>query len=293
MSSASLSSTPLKTAADWEKCKVFLQAAIIVVLIAAVYGTVLLDLASDWWNEPSLSQGLLIPPMALYVAWMRRRYTLALPVLPNAWGLLSIAVACAVLLLGKLAAEFFLARISFVLLLAGFVWTFWGSRRLRSLTFPFLLLATMVPLPTLVYNTFALPLQLLASHMATEIARWFGVAVAQDGNVIRLASVSLGVEEACSGLTSLSSLIVASVLLGFLLCERIWARVMLLLLAVPISIAINIVRVTGSAIIADYNPQFALGFYHSFEGWLVFVCGSLVTFGAAKILGNFSRLPSR
>ena len=86
------------------------------------------------------------------------------------------------------------------------------------------LLATMVPLPTLLYNTLALPLQLLASNLATEISRWCGVAVSQDGNVIRLASVSLGVEEACSGLTSLSSLIVASVLLGFLFCERAWAR---------------------------------------------------------------------
>jgi exosortase len=286
-----LAASPAQTAP--RPYKSVLQAVVVAALIAVIYGSVLLDLASDWWNEPSLSQGLLIPPLALYVAWLRRRGTLALPTAPSAWGLVLIAAACALLVLGKLAAEFFLARISFVFMLAGLVWTFWGTRRLRSLMFPFFLLATMVPLPALVYNTFALPLQLLASTLATEIARWFGIAVVRDGNVIRLASVSLGVEEACSGLTSLSSLIVASVLLGFLFCERAWARVTLFVLVVPISIAINIIRVAGSAILADYNPQFAMGFYHSFEGWLVFVCGSLVTFGAAKILGGLSRVRSR
>jgi exosortase len=294
MPATTLSPARLETTSGWhDRRGDALRAAIIASLTAALYGGVLLDLASDWWHEPSLSQGLLIPPLALYIAWLRRRYTLSLPAVPSVWGVLLIAFACALLLCGKLAAEFFLARISFVLLLTGLVWTFWGTNRLCSLTFPFFLLATMVPLPTLVYNTFALPLQLLASHMATEIARWFGVAVAQDGNVIRLASVSLGVEEACSGLTSLSSLLVASVLLGFLLCERVWARVILLLLTVPISIGINIVRVAGSAILADYNPQFAMGFYHAFEGWLVFVCGALATFGAAKILGNLSCARSR
>src|SRR5437868_551094 len=167
MSATTLLPARRETAPEWHKYRgVVLQIAVIVSLIAAVYANVLLDLASDWWNEPSLSQGLLIPPSALYVAWMRRRYTLALPVVPSAYGLLLMTVACGSLFLGKLAAEFFLARISFVLLLAGLVWTFWGTGRLRTLTFPFLLLATMVPLPTLVYNTFALPLQLLASHMA-------------------------------------------------------------------------------------------------------------------------------
>ena len=136
-------------------------------------------------------------------------------------------------LLGKLASEFFLMRFSFVILVAGVVWTFWGLPRLRTLAFPFLLLATMVPLPVTVYNSLAAPLQLLASDLATRIAQSFGISVFRDGNVIQLAGTSLGVAEACSGLNSLSALIVGSLLLGYLLCSRTASRVLLFAAAIP------------------------------------------------------------
>jgi len=187
-------------------------------------------------------------------------------------------------LLGRLASEFFLMRFSFVVLLAGLIWTFWGIRRLRTLAFPVLLLATMVPLPALLYNSQAAPLQLLASDLATRIAQSLGVSAFRDGNVIQLAGTSLGVEEACSGLNSLSALIVGSVLLGFLVCSRFLSRITLFVLAVPLAIAVNIVRVSGTALIADYNQEFAEGFYHSFSGWLVFVAGFGALYLAARIL---------
>jgi exosortase len=142
----------------------------------------------------------------------------------------------------------------------------------------------MVPLPTLVYNSLAAPLQLFASEVATNLAQAAGVAVFRDGNIIHLANISLGVEEACSGLNSLSALIVASLLLGYLLCSRISSRIVLALLSIPLAIAINIIRITGTAIIADYRPEFALGFYHSFSGWLVFLVAFGVLYGLALIL---------
>jgi len=267
----------------------WVQAALLVILIVVLYGQVLIGLAEDWWTDPSLSQGLLIPPLALYIAWTRRRLTLAEPVTPDNRGLWFVAGACAVYLLGKLGAEFFLSRMSFVILLAGLIWTFWGQRRLRTLAFPLVLLATMVPLPTLVYNAVAAPLQLFASDVATNLAQLCGVAVYRDGNVIHLAQASLGVEEACSGLNSLSALMVASLLLGFLVCQRVSARVFLFALSIPLSIAVNVLRVTGTAVIADYYVEFAMGFYHLFSGWLVFLGGFGILYGLARILDWLTR----
>jgi exosortase len=142
----------------------------------------------------------------------------------------------------------------------------------------------MVPLPALVYNSLAAPLQLLASDLATRFAQSLGISVFRDGNVIQLAGTSLGVAEACSGLNSLSALIVGSVLLGFLLCSGWPSRVLLFLLAAPLAILVNIVRVAGTAILADYNQEFAEGFYHSFSGWLVFVAGFGALYVCAQIL---------
>src|SRR5712691_10553273 len=176
----------------------WLQVAVLVALVTVLYGYVLMDLAQDWWTEPSLSHGLLIPPLALYLAWTRRAETFAQPAAAENRGLWLVAGACLLYLLGKLGAEYFLPRMSFVILLAGLAWTFWGYARLRTMAFPLLLLATMVPLPVIFYNAVSAPLQLFASDMATSLAQIIGVAVYRDGNVIHLANISLGVAEACS-----------------------------------------------------------------------------------------------
>ena len=270
----------------------WIQALILVVLVMSLYGQVLADLANDWWTDPSLSQGLLIPPLALYIAWTRRSLIFADSATPDTRGLWLVACSCVLYVLGKLGAEFFLPRISFVLLLAGLAWTFWGYARLRNLAFPLVLLATMVPLPVILYNALAAPLQLFASDVATNLAQMMGVAVYRDGNIIKLAHLSLGVEEACSGLNSLSALMVASLLLGFLACHRVNARVILFALSIPLSIAVNVLRVTGTAVIADYHEEFAMGFYHLFSGWLVFIGGFGILYGIAKGLDRLTYGPA-
>src|SRR5580698_8738414 len=82
-------------------------------LMGVLFADVLADLASEWWTQPEASYGMLIPPIALYIAYLQRNRTLAFPAQPAARGLWLVAFGCMVLLLGKLAGEFFLARISF------------------------------------------------------------------------------------------------------------------------------------------------------------------------------------
>lgn len=261
-----------------------ISAGIIVALILALFASVLADMAHDWWTVPAWSQGMLLPPLALYIAWIRREYIFSFAAIPDQRGLFLTAAACLCYLLGRLASEFFLTRFAFVILLAGLIWTFWGLARFRRLALPLLLLASMVPLPAVLYNSMAGPLQLLASDAATRLAQLLGVSVFRDGNVIQLANVTLGVAEACSGLSALSALIVGSLLLGYLFCSGSAARVALVVLSVPLAIAVNIVRVTGTAILADYNREFALGFYHTFSGWLVFVAGLGLLYLTARAL---------
>jgi exosortase len=261
-----------------------LQVAAVSILALFLYGFTLFDLARDWWTQPSLSYGLLVPPLALYFAWLNRGRILGAPAREDRRGLYLIGLACAVFILGKLGAEFFLMRTSFVLLLVGIIWAFWGPARLRTLAFPLVLLAAAVPLPVIFYNRIAVPLQLLASNVATQLSQFLGISVYRDGNIIYLANISLGVEEACSGLNSLSSLVVGSLLLGNLMCRRLRTQIALFVLSIPLAIGVNVLRVTGTAVLGDYKPEFALGFYHSFSGWLVFVVGILGLFLAARLL---------
>lgn len=273
--------SPARSRAEW------LQFAVLTILTAALYYKVLIDLAKDWWTEPAWSYGLLIPPLALYVAWLQRERTLSIVALRDLRGLWITAAACFFYLLGNLGAEFFVSRVSFVLLLVGLTWTFWGLPRLRSLAFPFLLLATMVPLPVIVYNAMAAPLQLFATSSATAMAQALGITVFQDGNIINLAHISLGVEEACSGLNSLASLVVASLLIAFLFSTRFRTRLMIILASIPLAIAFNVLRVAGTAVLADYQPEYAEGFYHLFAGWFIFTAGFLTLYLFARMMHKF------
>jgi exosortase len=263
---------------------VCLQFVAIAAIVAILYRTVIADLATEWWTEEASSYGMLVPPVALFIAYQRRRLILSHPAKTDARGLCLLAVACIVFLVGGLAAEFFLSRISFVLLLAGLTWTFWGWARFRTLLFPFILLATMVPLPAIVFTAIASPLQLFASAVATNCAQWLGVSIYRDGNIIYLANTSLGVAEACSGLNSLSSMVVASLLLGFIENLSVLGRILLFALSIPLAVFVNVVRVTGTALLADHEPAFAMGFYHTFSGWLVFVVGFGFLWLVAKLL---------
>jgi exosortase len=262
----------------------WVEGSIVLTLTGLLYFRVVVDLVGDWWSDPGLSQGMLIPPLSAYIAWIRRSQTLALPSVADNRGLFAVGLSSLVFIIGKLGAEFFLMRISLIILLAGIAWTYWGYARLRSLALPFLLLATMVPLPRVVYNSLATPLQLFASDVSANIARELGITVYREGNIISLANITLGVEEACSGLNSLSSLVVASALLGFLLCANLRSRLTLLLLAIPLAVGVNVVRITGTALVGDYRPEFAVGFYHSFSGWLIFVTGFACLYLLARAL---------
>jgi exosortase len=261
-----------------------LEIGAVAILIALIYARTLAGLFDDWWTQPSFSQGLLIPPFALYFAWLDREPLLKLPAVPSRRGLWVVLGGCLLYLTGKLGAEFFLQRISFIIVLTGVILMWWGKARLARLAFPLILLATMIPLPALIYNTVTAPLQLFASDISARIAQFCHVSVFRDGNIIQLAHISLGVDEACSGLNSFSALLMASVLLGRFLCQGLFARVLLVLLSAPLSIAVNVLRISGTAILADYSEKFALGFYHTFAGWLVFLVGFLAFVGIAKTL---------
>jgi len=258
-------------------------------LALLLYAAPLASLVSDWQHDEGASYGFLVPPIALYVAWMGRRATFAVPARTDPRGLLFILAACLTFLAGQLGGEFFTTRFSFVMLLAGAVWTFWGLGRLLTLKLPFALLVTMIPLPAIIYNRIAVPLQLLASEAATWTVQAFGGAIYRDGNVLQLPNITLGVAEACSGLHSLASMVVASLLLAYIEFDRTWVRVLLILLSIPLAIFVNVVRVTGTAFLASYNPEYAEGFYHSFSGWLVFVAGFGALWLAAKLLRRFGR----
>ena len=239
---------------------------------AVLFADVARTLVSDWSTDDNFSHGFLVAPLAVYFAWERRRaYQRATP--GSSWlGLLVVLGSLALLTIGRLGAEFFLTRIALIATIAGAILFVGGWARLRVMAFPVAFLILMVPIPQLIFNQIAFPLQLLASDVGASGLKAIGVPVLREGNVMMLAHTTLEVAEACSGIRSLVSLLTLGVVYGYFMDSRSWVRWALTLATVPIAVLTNGVRVAGTGVAAHYyGAEAAEGFMHSFSGWLVFV----------------------
>jgi exosortase len=237
-----------------------------------VYVPVLSSLVRQWASDDNYSHGFLVVPFAAYFAWRRRRELADLPMQPTAAGLVVVGGSLLLLLAGRLGAELFLARLSLIGVLAGSILFLYGSRHLRLLAFPVAFLILMIPLPAVLFNQLAFPLQLLASRVGESALSLAGTPVLREGNVLVLPTTTLAVVEACSGIRSLVTLLTLAVILGKLIEPRRWARITLALMAVPVAIATNAARVAGTGLAAQWmGAEAAEGFFHEFSGWAMFV----------------------
>lgn len=239
----------------------------------------------DWWNEPDAGHGLLLFPIALYLLWKSGISPRARPQIA-----LGIAIMIAGVLLrylSGLAAEWFTLRWSVLISLAGLIIFKWGLVQIRHWWLPIALLILSVPLPTILLNTIAFPLQLKASQMGAALLEWRHVNVFLSGNVIELPGRSLFVTEACSGLRSLTALISLGVLIGGLWIKTIPGRLAILAITIPVAVVLNGFRVFLTGFLVYFvSPALGEGFLHMTEGWLIFVV-------ALGILGVIAHLVIR
>ena len=266
-------STIAQAASRAEQLEISLPKGLVIAgLVAALYGPLLTQMVVQWWQDPDYGHGFVVPLFVGYVAYQRRHELRQVPLEPSNLGFPVMLGAIVLFLAGTLGAELFVSRSSLLFLFGGMILFFAGWKMLRAVAFPLVFLVLMIPLPALIYNQVTFPLQLLASRLASNSLELFGVPVLREGNVLVLPNYSLEVVEACSGIRSLMSLIALAVAYGYFVEKRLWARITLVVLMVPIAVASNALRVVGAGIVTYFwGPQYAEGFFHFFQGWLIFV----------------------
>jgi exosortase D (VPLPA-CTERM-specific) len=255
-----------------------LENCVFALLIAWLYHTILYRLVMQWMNDPNFSHGFFVPAFALFVIWQNRSRLRTIPIAPSWWGLPVVLFSLLTLVLGVLGVELFTSRASLVILLAGLILLSRGWPLFRAVLFPWAFLFLMIPLPAIIMNQLTFPLQIFASKLATWCLQAF-FPVLREGNLIKLPHATLEVAEACSGIRSLVSLISLAIIYGYLLENRNRVRVALACAAVPIAIAANVFRIFATGMLVEYwDPEKAMGFFHEFQGWVIFVVSFLLLF---------------
>jgi exosortase len=287
--------------------KHFWRALPIIVAIAFAYATVLAKLSYDWWTDENYSHGLLIPFIIGYILWAGRDKFASARANASVWlGGAAVAIALMALWAGVAGSELYIQRMSLVLLLAGIVVYFWGVQLFKLILVPLFLLILAIPIPAIIFNKIAFPLQLFASRCAVWSMQTLGIPVLRQGNVIELkplnsfATKKLEVVEACSGIRSLMTLITLAVVFAYFTHPQsdpahpktrrygILRAVIIVVSAVPIAIVTNALRVSGTGVLAHYyGTQVADGFFHSFSGWVVYIVAFLILFGVGWLLDRF------
>jgi exosortase len=264
------------------------QAVALLLLLGWLYASILARLFLQWVGpnrDPNFEHGIFVPLFALFVLWQDRKKLEPIVPAPSWTGLPLVVLSLLMLVLGVLGAELFFSRVSLLILLAGLIVLFQGWTLFRAVLFPWAILILMIPIPSLILQQITFPLQLQAARLATGLLELVGVPVLRQGNVIVLASMPLDVAEACSGIRSLLTLVTLAIIYGYLTETRTWVRVVLALAAVPIAVAANSFRIFGTGLLVQYwDPDKAVGFFHAFSGWLIFVVALIMLFAVHRAI---------
>jgi exosortase len=257
---------------------VYVQAGIVVLLAAWLYGPFALRMASQWWQDPNYTHGFFVPVFSLFLLWERRAKLARLRINPSWSGLAILVFALMTLIVGTIKSGFFLYRVSVLLFVAGMVVFLAGWKHLAAISFPLAFLFLMIPSPTLTQQI-TFPLQIIASKTASFLLMLAGVPAIREGNIILLPSAQLEVAEACSGIRSLFSLLTLTIVYGYLAETKIGVRVLLSFMAVPISVFANALRIAFTGLMVEgWGVERAEGTIHALSGWLVFVASLALIF---------------
>lgn len=242
-------------------------AALAALALLVCYASTLRGMFSQWWTDEDMSHGFAVPLVIAWIVWRERARWMTLPLSPTWWGFPLLLGAAAMQIVSSLGLGLFASSVAFLVSIAGTVLCLGGFAFLRVWAFPLGLSLFMLPKLAIVYNKTTLPLQLLASRLATTTLSGIGYRVVREGVILDVAGHRVSVVEACSGVRYLLSLAFIAVVFAYLADVKSWMRWALLFAAVPIAIVANAVRVAVSAAV----PALDSGTPHEAAGWAVFV----------------------
>ena len=257
--------------------KLKLKLFVLLILWVLAFFPLYPSLVETWLNHSNNSHGILVPLISAYLIW-KKREKLKLAVITNSnWGAIILVISMAVYVVSYAGAIAVISRSMIVFSLIGLVLFTLGKSGFKLLVFPLFFLIFMVPIPDSIIGIVAFPLQLFATKISAIIIQALSIPVYREGNMLYFVETQLETAEACSGIRSIVSLTMISVLFAYLSDAGKIGKAALVASAVPLALTGNFIRVSGTGILAHfYGSKVARGFLHEFSGLAVFGLGFMI-----------------
>lgn len=253
------------------KKKTFIIFSIYILFYILLYQTVFLNMLK-WWERDDYSYCYLIPFIVLYLLWEKKNDFAAKTALPEWKGVILLLIGIFFYWLGELGGEFYIMYLSSWFILLGVCVLNMGIGKVRTIFFPLCFILTMFPFPNFINNRITFQLKLISSQIGVWIMQAYGMSAFRDGNVIDIGFTQLQVVDACSGLRYLFPMIVLSILIAYFYHGRLWKKIILVLSSVPLTIFSNSLRIALTGILSEkFGTKSIDGFFHDFEGWMIFM----------------------
>jgi exosortase len=246
-----------------------LRAMAVCTLMLIAFWPILVSMYGSWMDDRAyMEHGILVIPAAAYMAWTKREKLARIPLQPSSWGVVLLIWGAAQATLSVVAFWPWVGRTAFLVSLLGAILALYGPRMVYELMYPLATLLLMIAPPGFIYDRLTLSLQLLASRLGETFLEGLGYSVMREGNILEMVGTKLSVEEACSGIRSLFSILFMCTLYNFFFVRGNVTKTLILVMAIPIAILGNAGRILATGIASQYNRELIQGVSHEMFGYI-------------------------
>jgi len=257
-------------------------------LFVIAYKTTLIWMYNRYMSADSYySHGFLIPIVSLFLIYQKKNILAKLEPAPSLFGLVILASALLLHILGTILYVFSVSGFSIFFLIIGLTLYLFGKDIAKIIWFPLIFLAFMFPVPEAFIGLVSFPLKIFAAKTGVWITSLFGIPIYLEGFNITIPAGHLLVGNPCSGLRSLIAFLALGSILAYLQPVSILKKWILFFISIPIAVLSNIVRIPILILVSNYWGLEAASpdtLVHTGSGILVFILGFILIFLTAKIL---------
>lgn len=256
--------------------RLYIQSALTLTSLVVAFWPILAGMYGSWFDEHAdMEHGILVIPAVVYMVFTKMPTLRKIAVVPSKWGVVLLIWGAMQGILGSAAQWVWVSRTAVLVSTIGCILAIFGPGILRELTYPVATLLLMVTPPTFVYERLTLWLQLLSSRLGEMSLELFGYSVFREGNILQLVGIRLSVEEACSGMRSLFSILFMCVLYNFFFVRSTSMKWLILITAVPIAILGNAGRILATGVVSQYDANLVRGTAHEAFGYVSVVIAGI------------------
>ncbi len=239
------------------------------------------------WDNPDgyYSHGYLIPFMCAWTAWLKKDEAAKMTPRPSLWALGLLILFLAGATVAGLQNSLTMRGLAFPASLAWFVALLYGWNFVKAFAFPIFYLYFLCPIPEFVLTQVAFKVQLWSTHWAALMSKLFLIDAYRVGTGIETDNVSVEVGAPCSGFRMLVALTAFAIFLVYAVKGELWRKVLFVLIALPLSVLVNSLRVALLVVVGHYWDPNLVPVLHDYSGYVVLIVAFAVMYFIARVLG--------